>query len=717
MALEFFESQELTQILNEYKGKDQFMLYIKNLNNSDNYQNVTKIMYDYVVANKKQRCVPVNRVVEVDDQFASERKTKWGLSFLPKHIYIKDIVGESEALIACMGKYRAVMNEIYMLIPKKHIVNNDLPVTVLVNQFKTTAVTTTLKNGKTRESRVSQKEEKFVSIDFDKYDKLSAKRFEEGKGNGKYAVKLMDHQKDAIKFMVSSKKCILADGCGLGKTISTIVSALECDFKKILVICPASVKSTWKRELMTYEDEDNISIVKNKKWKESKWTIINYDILKNFYTLAEEIKYIDVNNVDENGRIKKERKIDWKVKPEYDEQGNLVDGTGIPKMKQSRNKDLIEKALKESQLYQSQFDLVIIDECHRLSNSSSQMCKIAQDLLKRLKPEGIFAISGTPMTNRPMNYYNILKLIGHPIVSNWEDYVKRYCDGVQIPLKGEWYKWLPVYERKTGKQWATMKPEEKDDFRAFLNQYGRVVWKTDGASNLDELRIFTQDCYIRRINTEIEGMVKKEVLVKDYDMSEKQEKEYYKVWDKYVKKCKELGVSVNDENKNLTEGIKLRQFLSNEMISKTIELAEDHIENGSKVLILCNYDEELYEIQKHFDKSKDLKCVIYNGKMSPTQKDAAEKAFMNDPDTKVFIGNLVSCGVGLTLTSANIAIFNSFSWLPSDNLQAEDRIFRLTQREDVKIYYQMFNDSCLTDMWEKVEEKKRIIGQTIVKRG
>ena len=74
----------------------------------------------------------------------------------------------------------------------------------------------------------------------------------------------------------------------IGKDSSTIVSSLEGGYKKILIICPASIKSTWKRELLTYVDESEISIVNGRNWNEAKFTIINYDILKNFYEIAEE---------------------------------------------------------------------------------------------------------------------------------------------------------------------------------------------------------------------------------------------------------------------------------------------------------------------------------------------------------------------------------------------------------------------------------------------
>ena len=95
----------------------------------------------------------------------------------------------------------------------------------------------------------------------------------------------MEHQINAAKFMLSRKKCIVADEMGSGKSYSAILAALEGDFKHVLIISPSSVKKTWENELKLLVDEKDITIVQGSKWNDAKFTIINYDILDNFYTL------------------------------------------------------------------------------------------------------------------------------------------------------------------------------------------------------------------------------------------------------------------------------------------------------------------------------------------------------------------------------------------------------------------------------------------------
>ena len=147
------------------------------------------------------------------------------------------------------------------------------------------------------------------------------------------------------------------------------------------------------------------------------------------------------------------------------------------------------------------------------------------------------------------------------------------------------------------------------------------------------------------------------------------------------------------------------------MIPNTIALANKFISMGEKVIIGCCYDEELYRLKEHFG---DI-AVIYNGKMNSKEKDKAQDAFMNDPNIKVFIGNLQASGVGLTLTAATKLIFNDFDYVKGNNDQFMDRIHRINQTEDVDIYFQIFKDTQYEKMWDIVLRKGYVIDQIIKK--
>ena len=154
----------------------------------------------------------------------------------------------------------------------------------------------------------------------------------------------------------------------------------------------------------------------------------------------------------------------------------------------------------------------------------------------------------------------------------------------------------------------------------------------------------------------------------------------------------------------------MRQWLADKMVQRTIDLANKCIELGHKVIIFCAYDNEIDTFREAFSD----KCVYHNGKLTEKKKNEAVEKFQSDDNIKVFIGNIFSAGVGLTLISASIVIFNNFSFVPSDNLQCEDRIHRIGQTKPCTIYYQSFNNTYFDKMLEIVHNKEEVINKIIV---
>jgi SNF2 family DNA or RNA helicase len=207
----------------------------------------------------------------------------------------------------------------------------------------------------------------------------------------------------------------------------------------------------------------------------------------------------------------------------------------------------------------------------------------------------------------------------------------------------------------------------------------------------------------------MKDMVNKTIQTQYYNLSNEQMIKYNELWEEYVLAQQEQGNDDSEEYRQLVEGILVRQYLAQEMIPNTIQLVNEKIEDGEKVIVICTFTEEIKKLKEYYGK----KCVVYDGKMTSKQKDKAEYEFMNNPKIKVFIGQIVACSVGLTLTAAHTLIFNSYSWETASNKQAEDRIYRLNQTEDVTCIYQLFNDSISQNMFDKVMKKQMIMDNVI----
>jgi len=610
------------EIIKGYEGKNNQILYLKYKISKTNYA-LSEFDVKYVMENSDFEPYEVNKIVKISGDYGEFLQKKYELEFLPKKILITRVIGELGESLHCYVQYRQTIPATLMYVKKKYILN---PLT-----------------------DDTQKEK--LDVNFKKYDNIT-------RWSGR---KLKEVQKEGVDFLLKNKKCILADSMGCGKSNTAIVAAMETLSKKILIICPASLKSTWKRELCIYNEPTDVTIINGNKWEtNTRFTIVNYDILDNFYIIPTDIVYED-KIVDG-----KKKKVPVMVKSS--------NGELVPKTRKSRKKDKIAECLKKSSLFLEKFDCVIIDEAHKLSNNTSIRYKVIYDYLQKAKPQYVFLLTGTPLTNRPMNLYHVLKLIDADVTKNYQYYINRYCEGKTMTLK-------------TGKE----------------------ITLSGGASNLDELKEKIKHVYIRRLLSDMEDMVNKSIETRYYDLSDVQMQRYEELWGEYVLAQQEQGKYDSEEYRQLVEGILVRQYLAKEMIANTTQLVDEKLEDGEKVIIICTFTDEIEQLRKYYGD----KCVVYDGKMTVKQKDKSEYEFMNNPKVKVFIGQIIACSVGLTLTAAHTLVFNSYSWVAADNLQAQDRIYRINQTHDVTCIYQLFNDSISQNMFDKVMKKEIIMNQTI----
>jgi SNF2 family DNA or RNA helicase len=423
------------------------------------------------------------------------------------------------------------------------------------------------------------------------------------------------------------KLYVMEHGIVTHNTLQATVAALESGAKKILIVCPSSVKINWQREINYYQEFD-IAIINGKEWKDAKFTIINYDILKNFHTIKTETN-----------------------KEKY----HLIE-----------NQHLLD----------SKFDLCIIDEAHNLKNKDSKRGAIMSDICKTI--DKVWLLSGTPVANRPMDYFNLLKLIKSPLTENWKYFATRYCEGRQIT--------------------TTLK-----------NGFKKKVWLTNGASNLEELSIKTRNIFLRRLTEDFVDMPDRTVTPLINDLTKEQKKQYEQLWEDYLIERENNKKTVNIQRDLVELGL-LRKYMAMETIPHTIELVDEIIEQGNKVVIFTCFTEELLALANHYGN----KCVVHYGQLSDKEKQRSVDEFQNREDgPMVFIGNIISAGVGITLTRAHYVVFNSFDWVPGNSEQSEFRCFRIGQKNNVKIYYNLFNDTIITKMWHTLNYKKEIINKII----
>jgi SWI/SNF-related matrix-associated actin-dependent regulator 1 of chromatin subfamily A len=638
--------QKAHDILKEYSGDNPFIIKLKNLVFAYKTKSLNDFEAEYVLSNYDKEPLEINKIVKVADWWGDKKQEELGLDFSPRKLKITWFLGETETTYHFYCIYRRSQEKaVEMFVSKKAILTD------------------------------------FLIDDYHNYEFDASKYTSSGRTP-------LPHQIDAVKFLLSRKKCIIADDMGSGKSFSAILAAIEGNFEHVLVICPSSVKKTWENELKWLVDEKDITIVQGSKWDDAKFTILNYDILDNFYKIpTQKIKKRELN-VDDNGN----------VVTEYKEK-EIV----------SRSKKIIDEAMSESQLFQAKYDLVIIDEAHRLSNNTSGRFKIISDLLKRSKPKGIFELTGTMITNTSKNLYNLLKLIDVPVTKDWQHFMERYCGAKFFFKKNERSAHTAIFCKSVGKkEWNELTYDEKKKLDEYLEKRCPKICIPGEDTNMDELQEIIKPYYLRRLKTDFAAMTTKTVKYLHYEMTDEESKSYDELWDKYLELQEDK--EKTEKNKKLIETSLMRQWLADKMIPRTIDLVRKCIKGKHKVIIFCAYDNE---IDKFTDEFGDL-CVYHNGKLTEKKKNEAVEKFQNDENVKVFVGNIISASVGLTLTAADVVVFNNFSFVPSDCQQAEDRIWRIGQEKPCTVYYQSFNGTYYDRMLEIIHDKEEVIDKIVV---
>lgn len=668
------EKSNAIDLLKEYDGINTYLLTLKrDIITKKKVDNLTEFNVEYILKNTKYQIKDVNKIVRVTDWYGDELQKKWETEFKVEKVLIKKLLGETDKFYHCLVQYRKNVEPSYAFLKKSGIIGNFL----LEDYHKTV-------------------------VDFDRYDRLSISRTPDKPRT------LKEHQKEAVQFLISRKKCILADDMGLGKTTSLTVASIEGNFDAILVICPASLKSNWFNELTNYVAEKDISIIGgvNEMKKGEIERYLGYGEGKSGKNLPELQK-----EAKERGKWTDNRYVIINF--------DILDD--VYKVSRARTQEGIEKALENSPMLKfllNKKSLIIIDEAHKLSNNTSDRYKIIKDLIKKSNPHSIYLSTGTPITNDPSNYFNLLALLNDPLASDREFYFMRYCNAFKMPINDKQkekkqqitQEFLTSHNKNT---WYELTDDEKKALNEIINK--RVIQKIipnrkEGGKNLEELKMQTAHIYLRRVKDDVSDLPPKYIHERVFELDAMQMMEYTRLWDEY-EAAKLEEDSTKELNKDLIEGGLYRKYLSNQMVPHTIKLAEKCLAKGEKIVIACCYDEELYTLRDYF---KD-KCVIYNGKMSLKEKDEAIRKFNNEPDVMVFIGNIVAAGVGITLTASRVIIFNNFSYVPGDNQQMQDRVHRIGQTRDVHIFYQFFKDTQYEKMWDTVLSKSLIINQVIKK--
>jgi SNF2 family DNA or RNA helicase len=293
--------------------------------------------------------------------------------------------------------------------------------------------------------------------------------------------------------------------------------------------------------------------------------------------------------------------------------------------------------------------LVVLDEIHYcMSPKAKRTQAIREWLAGNDAPQAqrplVLGLSGTPMTARPRDLWQPLDLLWPGRFGRWWDFTHRYCDGHDEEIPGA----------------------------------ERVVYKCDGASNVDELAGRLTHCMLRRTKqTAGVDLPPRTRVVIEVPLSSRARK-------------------ATLEAARLVSGASLGKLLSQleaHKLRAAEQLAQDALTNGQRPLLFTTRKATARELANR------LACPCVTGEQSVRRRVASLA------DAPCAVATMYALQVGIDLTQFDVVIFVGLDWVPSTLLQAEARAHRLGQSKQVTCYYLIALGSADEIVRERVIER------------
>jgi SNF2 family DNA or RNA helicase len=446
---------------------------------------------------------------------------------------------------------------------------------------------------------------------------------------------LKPYQTEAVKKMVSQQRILVAYEMGLGKTPMTIAAVEQLSPKKTLVLCLASLKYQWQKEIHKFSDSTAIVIdgTPSQRFKQ--------------YAEADNYDYIIMNY---------EQVVnDWDVLKTFD------------------------------------FGAVVCDEATAIKGFRAKRAKKVKDLSKNIPIR--FALTGTPIENgKPEEIYSIMQFVDPQVLGRFDLFdrtfiVRNHFGGVQR------YRNLQTLHDLLSKH-AVRKSQKDDDVKPYLPD---AVYREPLLVNLDTqsakiYRHVSEDLYSLLMDAR-EMFGSSFNLAAHYGQSYEPGDPANELRGQIMSRITALRMLCSSPSsliksaanfENQTGGSmyihSLGELLSgltrNNKLDYTITYLKEHlnIDDSYKAVVFSSYLDSVDSIVKELA-SNGIEAVPYTGEMNAKQKEEAKVRFQNNASVRVLVSSDAG-GYGVDLPQANLLVNYDQPWSAGLSVQRNGRINR-----------------------------------------
>ncbi|KAM8856911.1 SWI/SNF-related matrix-associated actin-dependent regulator of chromatin subfamily A-like protein 1 [Synchiropus picturatus] len=315
----------------------------------------------------------------------------------------------------------------------------------------------------------------------------------------------------------------------------------------------------------------------------------------------------------------------------------------------------------------SPFNVLIMDESHFLKNMKTARCKAALPLLQAAKR--VILLSGTPAMSRPAELYAQILAVKPTLFPRFHEFGVRYCDARQMT-------------------WG---------------------WDYSGSSNLGELKLLLSECLmLRRLKSEVLSQLpakQRKVVTVTIDGVSNRIKAALSA------AARELA---KDHHNKMEEKAALLLFYNHTADAKLqaiMEYISDMLECGrEKFLVFAHHKLVLDHVTSELVK-KNVDHIRIDGTTPSAERQRLCDKFQLSTSTCVAVLSITAANMGLTLHSADLVIFGELFWNPGVLIQAEDRVHRIGQTNNVNIHYLVAKGTADDHLWPMIQEKMNVLQQ------
>lgn len=300
-------------------------------------------------------------------------------------------------------------------------------------------------------------------------------------------------------------------------------------------------------------------------------------------------------------------------------------------------------------------DLVIADEGHKIKTHNIAASKAMHRLGVRARYK--LLLTGTVITNKAIDVFSQYKFL-NPAIFGQSFYVfrNRYFDMVGYGQH------TPVIKRSM----------EQD----LMRRLHSIAFRATKAECLD-LPAITE--IVRTVELEPAAMKIYKDLVRDsYVDLGQSEVTATNILTRLLRLSQLTGGFIGDDEGNMPQRVSTAKQEALE------DIVEDALQEGKKLVVIARFIPEIKAICQMLEKKGIQHSLIMGG---VKDRDAQVSAFQNNPEVQVFVGQIATAGLGITLTAASTMVFYSLDYSMSNFEQAKARIHRVGQKENCTYIY------------------------------